>query len=383
MVGKINKIYCDALIIGCGPAGLSAAAKLSEKNFKVLCIEKKKEIGKPVQCAEGIGSYLIKRLPFKIPKKLLEWKINGLTFNVDGIKIIRDQKEWAGYSINRLKVDKWLAKRAVKKGAKILTNVKINSIKLKGKKIIKVIIKVKKKLIEVFPKKVIIASGINSFILKKLGIYHEKKFSLMNVFAVEMKNIKLKDERFEQFYFCSLMPNAFFFIFPKSKNKANVGIGAFENNKKTKELFKKFIKNSTLKKMFSKAKIVSNKSKKAVFEGFTNKWFYGNTLLVGDAANQNIKPFIEGYLPAIICGNIAGEILFTKKISKYKLLVKKKIPEIWLSKHFIKNLKLLFKSKNKKKHLIIAAYVSNSINEKELKKILKGKDFIESKIMKK
>ena len=32
----------------------------------------------------------------------------------------------------------------------------------------------------------------------------------------------------------------------------------------------------------------------------------GNVIFTGDVANQNIKPFIEGFLPGVICGDIAG-----------------------------------------------------------------------------
>ena len=55
------------------------------------------------------------------------------------------------------------------------------------------------------------------------------------------------------------------------------------------------------------ADIVCDKSKAAVWNDLTDKWIYGNVILTGDVANQNLKPFIEGILPSIVCGDIAGK----------------------------------------------------------------------------
>jgi hypothetical protein len=48
--------------------------------------------------------------------------------------------------------------------------------------------------------------------------------------------------------------------------------------------------------------------------------------LVGDIANQNFKPFIEGNLPSIICGDFAGKISYNilqgkQDIHDYKTLI--------------------------------------------------------------
>jgi len=43
----------DVVIVGAGPAGLMAARSLP-KNFSFLVIDKKKEIGLPIKCGEGI-----------------------------------------------------------------------------------------------------------------------------------------------------------------------------------------------------------------------------------------------------------------------------------------------------------------------------------------
>jgi digeranylgeranylglycerophospholipid reductase len=74
------QIECDVLVVGGGPAGSSAARSSALSGAKTIFIDKKKEIGYPVKCAEGISEILLYYLPFKIPKEQLPWKIEGMYF---------------------------------------------------------------------------------------------------------------------------------------------------------------------------------------------------------------------------------------------------------------------------------------------------------------
>ena len=63
---------CDLLVVGGGPAGLSASESASKSGLNVICVEKKEKIGTPVNCAEGIGACYLSKLPFTFPRKFLE-----------------------------------------------------------------------------------------------------------------------------------------------------------------------------------------------------------------------------------------------------------------------------------------------------------------------
>ena len=83
----MSTIKCDVLVVGAGPGGSSAARASVKKGLKTIIIEEDEEVGIPVQCAEGIGSYLFHYLPFEIPKNQLIWKIDGIFFRTDNILI--------------------------------------------------------------------------------------------------------------------------------------------------------------------------------------------------------------------------------------------------------------------------------------------------------
>ena len=50
----MNPQACDVLVIGLGPGGGAAAAAAAAAGLHVIAVERKREIGTPVQCAEFI-----------------------------------------------------------------------------------------------------------------------------------------------------------------------------------------------------------------------------------------------------------------------------------------------------------------------------------------
>ncbi len=302
------KLDCDALIIGGGPAGSSAARAAAMNGAKTIFIDKKEEIGNPVQCAEGIGEYLFPYMPFKIPEEHLVWKMDGMYFQIDDISIEKIGDFWKSYSVDRKKFDKWLSTRAIDNGAVLFTNTELIDIELDEENHVKkAIVKRQEKTMEIKPKVVIAADGVESTILKLLDLYHPKKGDIADVYSYEMKNIDLQKPEFEQVFIGSFAPGGYGYIFPKSKNIANVGVGGTFPKKKMEKYFEEFLEIPCIKKQIKNASFTIEKSKKAVIGDLTDKWIYNNVLLVGDAANHNLKPFIEGILPSIICGDIAGK----------------------------------------------------------------------------
>jgi len=90
----------------------------------------------------------------------------------------------------------------------------------------------------------------------------------------------------------------------------------------------------------------------------SDKWTYGNILLLGDAANQNFKPFVEGILPGIICGDIAEIVAYNfikgaNLLSVYQKQVMDKLGAFFLESDLL--LDTLYerrKSSDKKSYLL-------------------------------
>lgn len=325
------KIECDVLVVGGGPAGSSAARATAKKGLKTILIEEDKEIGVPVQCAEAIGSYLIPCMPCKIPKKLLIWKINGMYFWANNIVVKKEGGIWSGYSINRRQWDQWLSLLAVKEGVKILTDTKLTSFEFDREQKVQKVLAIKNgKSIEFMPRYVIGADGVHSTVLECLG--EKKKVTLGHVKSYEMKKLKLDYPRYEQLFFGDFAPGAYAYIFPLSKTTANLGVGSLQE-RNMDNLFNEFKQIPIVKRQIFEGKILIEKSGDAPIRNLSNKLVYGNVFLVGDAANQNIKPFLEGIVPSIICGNLLGNLIyniFQKKdtFDRYEEIIEKKISAV-------------------------------------------------------
>jgi len=353
------KIECDVLVVGAGPAGSSAARSASLNGAKTIFIDKKEEVGNPVQCAEGIGKYLFSYLPFKIPKEQLIWKIDGIFFWADDITIEKIGDQWKGYSVDRIKFDKWLAELAIKNGAELWKSTELIEFEFDNcNNVKKAIIKRNEKKFEILPKVVVAADGCESTVLKLLDLYHPKKGDLAEVYSWEMKNLNLYKPHLEQIFTGGFTPSGYAYIFPKSKNTANIGIGGIFPEKKLEKYFEEFLEINHVKKQIKNAEYVIEKSKKAVWNDLVDKWIHENVILAGDVANQNLKPFIEGILPAVICGNVVGKIAFdiyTKKNFE-KEQYANDIKNIFgtnfiVSKQLQEGIKSLFTKKGKEKYL--------------------------------
>jgi len=367
-------IECDVLVVGGGPAGSSAARAAAKKGAKTILIEEDPEIGKPVQCAEGIGKYLIPFLPFKIPKEQLKWEIKGMTFWADDILIERNGGIWSGYTVNRTEWDKWLTSLAIKEGAQVKCNSKLVDLEYDDEYVVnKAIVKTGKKKLEVKPNVVIAADGVNSTVIDLLKIKNDTKDIKVKVKSFEMKNLELNYPHHDQVYVGDFTPNAYSYIFPITKNRANIGVGLYKSKKDINDMYEKFIELPIVKKQIKNGVTLSEKSGDALLKYQTDSWTYGNVILVGDVANQNFKPFIEGNLPGIICGDIAGKISSNsfrdkQKFDIYQKLINKILGPMFKGSDELLEI-ILNASKDKNQILLNLIIGSNIYSLKTVKKL--------------
>jgi digeranylgeranylglycerophospholipid reductase len=302
-------IECDVLVIGAGPAGSSAAWAAAKGGARTIFIDKKKEVGVPVQCAEGIGRYLIPHLPFKIPKELLKLKIEGIRFWADELTLERTGGWWSGFSINRKEFDKWLALRAVKGGGELLLETELIDLEVDEKyQVTSALIKTPKEEITLKPKVIIAADGVDSTVLKLMGF--EIDFDKTGyVYSFELDNINLKKPKFDHIFFGDFAPGGYGYIFPLPKNRANVGIAVLFKKDKVEDFYGEFLEMLIAKGFLNRpGELREEKNGVVPFLTQTNNCLYGNVLLAGDSANHNIKPLVEGFLPSIITGDLAGRV---------------------------------------------------------------------------
>jgi digeranylgeranylglycerophospholipid reductase len=298
---------CDVLVVGSGPAGSSAAYACAKAGLETVFIDRKKEVGIPITCSGAVGSYLFAFLPFKVPKRFLEHRIEGLEFIVEDLSFVRKGAPWTSYAIDRSAFDLWLAERAQKAGAELLLDTEFTNLKFDShKQANKAVIRQDGKIKELEFRVLIGADGVESKVLERLG-KRRKEARLGRAVVYEYKGVNLDFPDLDQLYFGDFAPGGYAHIFPLSEDRANVGVGSIDEKSDIKKCFTKFLSHPRIQPQLKGAVKVREKSGRVSFEHLSSRRQYNNVLLAGEAASQNIKPLVEGFLPSIICGDIAGK----------------------------------------------------------------------------
>ncbi len=298
----------DAIIIGAGPAGLSAAAKLAGKKINALVLDRKQEIGCPKRCAEGLGLGWFRRLGLKPNKEWAVMPIYGAAlYSPSGKSVVLKAKKVAGYVLERKMFEKALAIEAVKKGAKIRLKSNVKSAERRNGKVILTANELGE--IRQYSAPLIIAcDGIDSRIARMLGLDTTNKLpDVDSGFQYELTGIDGYDEKLLHLYFGNeIAQRGYLWIFPKRKGTANVGIGIAGYAEKTAKYYlDRFIASHP---NLSKGSIIEVNSGGIPVGGFLEKMHSDNLLIAGDAAHQ-VDPIHGGGIGiSMEAGSIAAEV---------------------------------------------------------------------------
>lgn len=326
---------CDVLVVGAGPAGSTAARACARGGLNTVLIDKREEIGYPVRCAEGLSNYLLPFMPFKIPKEYYIWKNTGVEFWAEDLTIRRTGPTWGGYTVNRRRFDKYLASLATASGAHLMRKTELKDFEFGDRHMVeKALLNSDGKKVVLKPKVVIGADGYDSTTLKFLGEYKPKAGATAEVYSYEMHKLDLISPQYEQVFIGDFTATGYAYVFPIGKNKANIGVGCAKPAKPMEEYFNEFLEIPEMKHQVKNAVRIEDKGGKANVLRISDRSVYGNVILTGDAADQNLKPFVEGIIPAIICGDIAGKavaahIKQNRPLKDYPLDVRKKLGDFF------------------------------------------------------
>ena len=289
----VGKLY-DVIIVGASVTGCRTAELISRKGYKVLVLEEHREIGEPQKCAGLVSWRLLNLLP-KLPKEIMINKLNRAKFFSPSGKFFELKSKKSVYVIDRVKLDKYLAKKAMGSGAKIKTSTRFENFKY-----IDEMIELKTNKGEFKTKLLIGTDGVNSKIAKQANIVQPNNL-LMGIQATVNGNF---DPDLVELWFGSVAPNFFAWVIPENENKARIGLATKTN---CKFYFDKFLKKRI------------GKIKKPNVGGLIRFGSMKNTvsdriLLVGDSACQ-VKPFSGG---GIIYGLTASEYCATTCVKALK-----------------------------------------------------------------
>ena len=327
----------NIIVVGAGPAGLSAAEYATKNGLKVVVLERSKEIGYPIHTSGGSWIKELKELD--IPDKFIH-PISKGDFIFGKTKSSFYYKNPQSCVLDIRGLYQYLAEKASINGSDIFVDANvlepiIEDDFVKG---VQVLIHGKKQ--NIYSDIVIDASGFSSIISKKVGII--KKFNSFGSGAEYELISQSWDQSKVTFIFGSrIAPAGYGWVFPCGGNRVRIGTGIIYPNsdKNPVELLDKFLESDdeiiSELKPFSRIEfhrgIVPN-------VGVVQKTVYNGLIAVGDSACQVSGIAGEGIRFAIDIGRIAGKIAnqsilkndYSEQfLAKYEHLWRKKYEKIF------------------------------------------------------
>lgn len=390
----------DAIIVGAGPAGTSAALYGNRLGLKTLLLDKS-DFPRDKTCGDALSGKSVKILD---DLDLLE----GVN-NLDGSIIQRIIFANPKHSECELLLDKSLNKQHISHGYVIPRSIFDNYMFEKAKKVSDAeegftvndllfegnrVIGVKGKSVDGSEKEfrgnlILGADGPNSIVSKKVGLYQMDMDHTAVGIRCYYENVKDLTDQIELHYVEEINPG-YFWIFPAGKNRANIGVGLLKSIVKKEsrnlgEIMINIINSDNFKYRFSDAILLEKPTGWNLPLGSIKRKNHGEGfLLLGDAAGL-VDPFTgEGIGNAMVSGQIAAETAakakekndFSKKyLKKYdkklwdhlgsELSTSAKLLKLARSK-FLLNFVIDRAARNEKVRNIISGMFANEIPKTEL-----------------
>lgn len=347
-----SKFNIDAIVVGAGPAGISAALTLKRGGKNVVVIERSDKAGTKNMFGGAVYLNSIKSiLPESFNKAPYERFIVNHTYsflNDSGSVDIKSSAlaDNSTATVMRPKFDAWLVEEAKKEGVYFAPRTLVKKLIYKNGSVVGV----KTEQEKYFAPVIILADGVNSLLSKDIGLRKEyfPKDMVLSVKETYKLDKKILEERFNLepdtnegamyeffgglsgFYLTEkkkkhpVTPFAIGFLYT-FKDTISLGLGiSLEDlalyKMKPYEVLEKFKKHPVVKKLIAGAEMNEYSAHMIPEYGYNHlsKLYANGVMIAGDAAGLINSAHFEGTNFAIESGKLAGETaIIALNLEKY------------------------------------------------------------------
>jgi len=333
----------DSIVVGAGPAGVSAAITMAKAGLNVALLERGEYAGaKNVQGAVLYSKMLADVVPefwkdCPLERKITDERVFVMTDTSAiqaGFKSVDlDTTPANSYTIIRVNFDKWFAQKAEEAGVTVITGVTVNDILKRDNQVIGV---KTTEGDELHADVVIACDGVNSIMAQKAGLHREWKAYEV---ALGVKEVLALPRGVIEDRFClegdqgsttemigsvtkGMLGYAFMYT---NKETIALGLGCAvddfqRTNIKPYDLLEELKRHPLIRRYIAGAKSVEYSGHLIPEGGYKSMppLFTGGMLIVGDAAQMINPTHREGSNLAMAAGRMAGEtVIEAKKLGNY------------------------------------------------------------------
>lgn len=297
----------DIIIVGGGPAGLSAAYSAARKNAKTLVLEKDDSIAQNIRTSGVSWIDDMKRLA--IPEKCYN-AIKNFRIISPSKDIVLRGKTPKSCVLDVRSTYQYLATLAAREGAEISVRSEVQSVKSNSNRISGVVANTTRGKMEIDSKLVIDASGFNSIVARRSGL--ARNWTRYGIGAeYECYCDDIDPETWILMVGHKYSDAGYAWIFPISKQRVRIGTGVGRPESITDPIKKlNSIMESKIKPLDELRNIQPIEFHYGFIpnEGSRKSTIFDGLMLVGDSAGQANPLVLEGIRFAIEFGRVAGEV---------------------------------------------------------------------------
>ncbi len=316
----------DVLIVGSGPAGTTVARMLAEKGRTVLLVDKKQELGAPIQCSGAISRHALEEVGITPHPEFIHEAIYGFGVydtagnrkTVDYRKLKGDEygpasegKKPLGYVVDRRRFDRYLMTQAERAGAEVRLKTEGLGYRVDPDGRARVRLSQYNQEYEVTCRVLVGADGLQSQVGKWAGLRtHIKVTELASCLQYIVDGVETEGI-LELITGHEWAPGGYAWVFPKGNGYAEIGLGVIptETDRDARAHLQHFIDNSFFGDRFANSRILEVQGGGVPLAAPLRTQYADRCILVGDAA-RHVNPITGGGLhTALSGGRIAAEFL--------------------------------------------------------------------------
>ncbi|MEM1559961.1 MAG: NAD(P)/FAD-dependent oxidoreductase [Ignisphaera sp.] len=285
----------DVIVVGGGPAGVSAAKASGKTGAKTLLLEKAPAIMANKPCGQAVSQETLQTAEVKPDPTIVLHRAYAIVYapNLNYVKIDR-----IGFLIDKSRLLQYIAAQAAEYGVEIHVREEALDVKIEDGSV-----KVKTNRGEYEANVVVGADGYNSTVARSLGV--TEKSEPIPTLQYVMVNCSIRYPDAVRFFLGNnVAPGGYAWIFPQNEKIAEVGIGV--RGAPAKEYLDAFVKRFSDE--LGKAQIIDYRGAPVPIGGLIGELVKDRVVLIGDAAGTVIPLTGAGIHSSIAAGLAAGKI---------------------------------------------------------------------------